>query len=307
MRLIFMGSPDFAVPVLAALIDAGHEIVCAYTQPPRPAGRGQKEKPCAVHAFAAEHSIPVRAPKSLKKSADEQAVFAALEADAAVTAAYGLILPKAVLDAPRLGCINVHASLLPRWRGAAPIQRAIMAGDDETGITIMQVDEGLDTGPILLTDRLPITAATTAGTLHDDLAEMGARLTIQALDGLADGTISAWAQPDEGSTYAAKIERDEARIDWNLPATQLERNLRAFHPWPGVWFEYTGMRIKALAAEVCDAAPASNPGTVIDDKLCVACGEGALRLTRVQRQGKAPADAQAFLRGFSLPAGSVLE
>jgi len=306
MRLIFMGSPDFAVPVLAALIDAGHEIVCVYAQPPRPAGRGQKEKPCAVHAYASAHSIPVRTPKSLKKSDAEQAAFAALGADLAVTAAYGLILPIAVLDAPRLGCINVHASLLPRWRGAAPIQRAIVAGDTETGITIMQLDEGLDTGPILLSERLPITGTTTAGTLHDDLAEMGARLAIQAVDSLAGGTVRARAQPDDGSTYAAKIERNEARIDWALPATQLERQLRAFHPWPGLWFEYDGIRIKVLAADVCNADPTPTPGTVVDDTLCVTCGEGALRLTRVQREGKAPADAQAFLRGFSLPAGTIL-
>jgi len=217
-----------------------------------------------------------------------------------------LILPKAVLDAPRLGCINVHASLLPRWRGAAPIQRAIMAGDEETGITIMQVDEGLDTGPILLTESLPITASTTAGTLHDDLTEMGARLTVQALDGLADGTISATAQPDGGSTYAAKIERVEARIDWTLPAIQMERRLRAFHPWPGIWFEHEGIRIKVLAAEVCENVPGAAPGTVTDENLCVACGDDALRLTRVQREGKAPADAHAFLRGFSVPAGSIL-
>jgi methionyl-tRNA formyltransferase len=307
MRLIFMGSPDFSVPLLAALIDAGHEIVCVYAQPPRPAGRGQKEQPCAVHAYANQHSIPVRTPKSLKKSDDEQAAFAALNADVAVTAAYGLILPKAVLDAPRLGCINVHASLLPRWRGAAPIQRAIMAGDTQTGITIMQVDEGLDTGPILLTGSLPITATTTAGALHDDLAGMGARLTIEALRGLAKGTISPVPQPDDGSTYAAKIERAESRIDWSLPASQLERRLRAFHPWPGIWFEYEGVRIKVLAAEVCDGDAAAEPGTVMDENLRVACGEGALRLTRVQREGKAPADAQAFLRGYSILAGSILD
>lgn len=306
LRLIFMGSPDFAVPVMAALIGAGHDVICAYSQPPRPAGRGHKEKPCAVHAFAAERSIPVRTPKSLKKSEDEQAAFAEWGADAAVTAAYGLILPKAVLDAPRLGCINVHASLLPRWRGAAPIQRAIMAGDDKTGVTIMQVDEGLDTGPILLTRSLPITGATTAGTLHDDLAEMGARLTVEALDLLAKGEISPVPQPADGSTYAAKIEPAECRIDWTLPAVELERRVRAFHPWPGVWFEHDGTRIKVLAAAVCDVDKKVIPGTVVDERLTVACGSGALCLEKVQREGKAPADADAFLRGFGLPAGTCL-
>lgn len=307
LRLIFMGSPDFGVPVLTALIDAGHSIACAYTQPPRPAGRGHKERPCPVHVFAAARGIPVRTPKSLKKSQDEQVAFAELGADAAVTAAYGLILPKAVLDAPRLGCFNVHASLLPRWRGAAPIQRAILAGDAETGVTIMQVDEGLDTGPTLVTEKVPITRQTTAGSLHDDLAAVGARLVVEALDGVAEGRIRPVPQPQDGATYAAKLERGESRIDWTRPAAEIERRIRAFHPWPGAWFEHGGMRIKALTAAMTDGNTEAAPGTVLDDLLTVACGTGTLRVERVQREGKGASDTQAFLRGYALAPGSVLE
>lgn len=305
LRVVFMGSPDFAVPVLAALIDAGHDIACVYAQPPRPAGRGQQERPAPVHAFAAERGLAVRTPVSLKKSEVEQDAFVALEADAAVTAAYGLILPKRVVEAPRLGCLNVHASLLPRWRGAAPIQRAILAGDAETGITLMLMDEGLDTGPILLTERVPITPTTTTGTLHDALAAVGARLAVEALAGLAEGRIAPRPQPAEGATYAAKLEREESRLDWRLPAVDLERRVRAFQPLPGAWCEAAGSRIKVLAARVLSGAGQA-PGTVVDDALTVACGEGALRLERVQREGKAPADAAAFLRGFAVPAGSRL-
>jgi len=306
LRLIFMGSPDFGVPVLSALIDAGHEIVCAYTQPPRPAGRGHKERPCPVHAFAEARGIPVRTPKSLKKSEEEQAAFAALNADLAVTAAYGLILPKAVLDAPRLGCLNVHASLLPRWRGAAPIQRAILAGDAETGVTIMQVDEGLDTGPMLIAGRVPITAETTGGSLHDALAEVGARLIVEAVAGVAAGTLKPTPQPENDVTYAAKLEKAESRIDWSRPAVEIERQIRAFHPWPAAWFESGGKRIKALAATVVDGEAGAAPGTVLDDILTISCGEGALCIERVQREGKGPTDAVSFLRGYALPPGAVV-
>jgi methionyl-tRNA formyltransferase len=304
MRIVFMGSPDFAVPVLAALLHAGHEIACVYAQPPRPAGRGQKERPCPVHAFAAEKGLAVRTPAKLRSEAEQKA-FSDLAADVAVVAAYGLILPAPILQAPRRGCINVHASLLPRWRGAAPIQRAIMAGDEETGVTIMGVDEGLDTGPMLLRGTVPITPATTASHLHDALADLGARLTVDALARL--DTLEAQAQPAEGITYAHKLERAEGRLDWTRPAAELERLIRALNPWPGVWFEYGEDRIKALAADVAEGNPAGPPGTVLDDRLTIACGSGALRLTRVQRAGKAPADSESFLRGYSLPAGSRLQ
>lgn len=305
LRLVFMGSPDFAVPVLAALMEAGHEIACVYAQPPRPAGRGHQERLAPVHAFAAEKGLTVRTPVSLKKSEAEQDAFAGLGADAAVTAAYGLILPKRVVEAPRLGCLNVHASLLPRWRGAAPIHRAILAGDAETGVTLMLMDEGLDTGPILLTEHVPITPSTTTGTLHDALAVVGSRLAVEALTGLAEGRIVPRPQPAEGATYAAKLEREESRLDWRLPAADLERRVRAFQPSPGAWCEVAGSRVKVLAARVLPGA-GKVPGTVVDDALTVACGENALRLERVQREGKGPADAAAFLRGFAVPAGSRL-
>jgi methionyl-tRNA formyltransferase len=308
LRLVFMGSPDFAIPVLSALIDAGHEIAAVYSQPPRPSGRGQQERPCPVHAFAAERTIPVHTPKSLKKSEEEQRLFADFGADLAVTAAYGLILPKAVLEAPRLGCINVHASLLPRWRGAAPIQRAILAGDAETGVTIMQVDEGLDTGPILLAKRVAITSNTTGGGLHDELAELGARLTVEAIEGLVGGSLEAVAQPEVGATYAEKLDRDESRIDWNRTAAEIERKIRAFDPWPGAWFSHQGTRIKVLSAAVLEADADAQPGTLVSPTgLTVNCGEGALRIDRVQRQGKAATDTESFLRGYTLAAGTILE
>ncbi|PIW26784.1 MAG: methionyl-tRNA formyltransferase [Rhodospirillales bacterium CG15_BIG_FIL_POST_REV_8_21_14_020_66_15] len=305
LDLVFMGSPEFSIPALRALLDAGHRVTCVYAQPPRPAHRGQKETPCPVHAFALEKGIPVRTPKSLKDPA-EQTAFAALGADAAVVVAYGLILPKAVLDAPRLGCLNIHASLLPRWRGAAPIQRAIQAGDAETGVTIMQMDAGLDTGPMLLTGKAPITPATTAGALHDDLSALGARLIVEALAGLQAGMLTATPQPTEGATYAAKLERGEGRLDWTKTAAELERTVRAFDPWPGTWFEWGGERIKVLAAQAIAAPGREPPGTVLDDRATVQCGTGALRLTRLQRPGKGAMDAEALLRGFSLPPGTRL-
>ncbi|WP_448202680.1 methionyl-tRNA formyltransferase [Azospirillum sp. sgz302134] len=306
LRLVFMGTPDFAVPSLRALVEAGHEVACVYSQPPRPAGRGQQVQKSPVHRFAEEHGIPVRTPKSLR-NAEAQAEFAALKADAAVVAAYGLILPQPVLDAPRLGCLNVHGSLLPRWRGAAPIQRAILAGDAETGITIMQMDIGLDTGAMLLKDRVPITAHTTATSLHDDLAAMGARLIVEALDGIAEGRLTAEPQPEEGVTYAAKLTREDGRLDWTRDAAYVERQVRALTPWPGCWFDIRNERIKVLKAEPSPDARKAAPGTLLDDRLTIACADGAVRLTAVQRPGKAPVDGAAFLRGFALPVGSVLE
>ena len=305
LRLAFMGSPEFALPSLRALEAAGHEIAAVYAQPPRPAGRGHKERPCPVQAYAERRGWALRTPKTLKDSSESQA-FAALGLDAAVVVAYGLILPAAVLAAPRLGCVNLHASLLPRWRGAAPIQRAILAGDAQTGVTIMAVDEGLDTGPILLREAVPIAATATAAELHDRLAEVGARLMVAALDGLDAGRLEARPQPEEGVTYAAKLKPGEGHLDWRRPAAELERAVRAFTPWPGAEFEANGARIKVLAAEVVEGAPGAAPGTLLDDRLTVACGEGALRLTRVQRAGKAAMDAQALLRGFPVAAGTRL-
>jgi methionyl-tRNA formyltransferase len=302
LRVIFMGSPDFAVPTLTAILDAGHDVPAVYAQPPRPAGRGQKERPCPVHAFAAEQGLEVRTPASLK-DANAQADFAELNADIAVVVAYGLILPKVVLEAPWLGCINGHASLLPRWRGAAPIQRAIIAGDKETGVTIMQMDEGLDTGGILLREAVPITPATTASELHDTLCLLSARLTVEALENLPSENLVAVPQPEEGVKYAAKLNRREGRLDWTRPADELERSVRALNPWPGVWFELQGERIKVLAAEVAPGKGAA--GTVLDG-LKVACGKDALNITKAQRSGKGALDAEAFLRGYALDPGSVL-
>jgi len=304
LRLVFMGSPDFSVPVLAALLEAGHEIVCVYSQPPRPAGRGQKQKLSPVQAFAETQGLAVRTPETLK-SAKDQAEFQAWQADAAVVVAYGLILPAAVIDAPRLGCWNVHASLLPRWRGAAPIQRAIMAGDTKTGVSIMKIDTGLDTGPVALRREIPLGDQTTAPDLHDALSEMGAAMMVEALAGLAAGTLHLSPQPGDGVTYAAKLSRAEGRLDWNCPAVDLERQVRALNPWPGVWFEFSGERIKVLAAAVADEA--GTPGTTIDDMLGVACGAGVLRLLRVCRAGKSAQDAGTFVRGFPIPAGTKLD
>ena len=304
LRLAFMGTPDFAVPSLRALAAAGHEVAAVYTQPPRPAGRGHKPQASPVQACAEAEGWPVRAPTSLK-DASEQAAFAALGLDAAVVVAYGLILPRAVLRAPRLGCLNVHASLLPRWRGAAPIQRAIMADDAETGITIMQMDEGLDTGPILLREAVPIEAETTAADLHDTLAVLGARLIVEALEGLAAGILTPRPQPETGVTYAAKLTKADGRLDWRRPAEELARQVRALAPWPGATIEAGGERLKVLSAEAVDGASAP-PGTVLDDAFTVACGGGVLRLTRLQRPGKAPMAAADLVRGFPVPCGMRL-
>ncbi len=305
LRLIFMGSPDFAVPVLDALIAAGHDIIGVYCQPPRPAGRGHHETPCPVHAAAEARELMVRTPVSLK-NADEQAAFAALNADAAVVAAYGLILPKAALAAPRLGCVNVHASLLPRWRGASPIQRAILAGDEQSGVTIMQMDEGLDTGPMLMAEAVPITSQTTAPALHDALAAIGARLIVKALDGLADGSLKPTRQPATGVTLAPKLDRSEGRLDWRRDAGELERALRALNPWPGTWFEHEGLLLRVRSGVVIDGVAGAEPGTILDGQLTVACGHSALRLTQLQRPGKAATQADDFLRGYPLAKGTVL-
>ena len=298
MRLVFMGTPDFAVTTLKALIDTGHEVACVYSQPPRPAGRGMAERPSPVHAFAAAQGIEVRTPLSLKDAA-EQARFAALGADAAVVVAYGLLLPKTLLDAPRLGCFNVHASLLPRWRGAAPIQRAIMAGDRESGVTIMRMEEGLDTGPMCKVGRLAITPATTAQSLHDELAELGARLMVEVL---AQPDITATPQPAEGVTYARKIDKAEARIDFSKPAQDVRNHIHGLSPFPGAWFPLNGTRIKVLLCEVAEGE--GQPGTFLDDALTVACGSGAIRLLKLQREGKGAMEATDFLRGFPIPKGT---
>ena len=301
LRLAFMGSPDFAVPALRALHEAGHDIAAVYCQPPRPAGRGQAVRPCPVHAAAEGMGLPVRSPARLKRDEAEHAAFRALNLDVAVVAAYGLILPQAMLDAPHRGCLNIHASLLPRWRGAAPIQAAILAGDTETGITIMQMDAGLDTGAMLLRDAVPITPATTASDLHDALAAMGARLILRTLDEAPP----AVAQPQEGATYAPKLTRDDGRIDWSREAAALDRQVRALNPWPGTFAILDGEVLKILAAT--PEAGQGPPGTVLDEALLVvATGCGALRLARIQAPGRAALPADAFLRGRKVPAGTRL-
>lgn len=300
MRIVFMGTPDFAVPTLEALVHAAHEVVCVYTQPPRKAGRGKKLQPSPVHLAAERLGIEVRHPASLK-SQEEKDAFAALDADVGVVAAYGLILPQAVLDAPAHGCLNVHASILPRWRGAAPIQRAILAGDPGTGVTIMQMEAGLDTGPMLATVRTPIDRKT-AGELTEELAQKGAQLMVGTLRDLAIHI--PVEQDDAEATHARKIDKSEARLDWSQDAAQVERQVRAFTPWPGAFFEFEDQRVKVLAAEIVDES--GQPGTVLDDRLTVACGSGALRLTRVQRAGKPAMDTADFQRGRAIEAGAQL-
>ncbi len=299
-----MGTPDFAVPALTALIAAGHDIAAVYSQPPRPAGRGQKERLSPVHALAAARGLTVETPKSLR-NAEAQARFASYNADIAVVAAYGLILPKAVLEAPRFGCLNIHGSLLPRWRGAAPIQRAIMAGDRETGICIMQMDEGLDTGGVLSRDSIPIGPKTTAGDLHDTLAALGAAMIVPAVEGCARGAMTAVPQPAEGVTYAAKIDKAETHIDWSRPALELDRHIRALSPFPGAWTQFGKERIKILAVEIVTDR-SGPPGQTLDDVLLIGCGTWALRATLIQREGKRPMPADESLRGNLVPRGSVL-
>jgi methionyl-tRNA formyltransferase len=301
LRIVFMGTPAFAAVALKALVDSGHEVIAVYSQPPRPKGRGMETRKSPVHLLAEEQDIAVRTPTSLR-SVEETAAFAALRADVAVVAAYGLILPQAVLAAPRHGCLNIHASLLPRWRGAAPIQRAIMAGDARTGVTVMQMEEGLDTGPMLMKEELAIGPDMNAGALHDALAEMGARLVVQALDQLPD--LKPVPQPADGVTYAAKITKEECRIDWRRSAAEVDRHIRGLSPAPGAFTEVNGERLTILAADLEPGSGAA--GTVIDDRLTIACGEGALRPTLVKRAGKRAMNAEEMLRGFAVPKGTTL-
>lgn len=303
LRVAFMGTPDFSCSVLNALLKSDHDVICVYSQPPRKAGRGKKIVPTPVHQLAEENGIEVRTPLSLKAE-DTQQEFADLELDVAVVVAYGLLLPKAILEAPKYGCLNLHASLLPRWRGAAPIQRAIMAGDTETGAGIMQMAEGLDTGDVLAEVKLPIHADTTAGSLHDALAEAGSALMVETLNNLQTVRQSPAVQPEDGVTYAKKIDKAEAVIDWTLPANELGCHIRGLSPFPGAFFEHNGQRIKVLNAELVEGS--GKPGEILDDMLTVACGDKALKLTLLQKAGKSPMDAKTLLNGFSLPKGEVL-
>ncbi|KXV61308.1 methionyl-tRNA formyltransferase [Acetobacter senegalensis] len=304
MRIIFMGTPDFAVPALHALHAAGHEIAAVYTQPPRPAGRGKALRASPVHQAAETLGLPVRHPVSLRKNTDEWAAFAAFQADVAVVAAYGLILPQSMLDIPRLGCLNIHASLLPRWRGASPIQSAILAGDTESGVTIMQMEAGLDTGPMLLRGSVPINGQTTASSLHDALSALGGTLIVQALADQPPAT----PQPEDGVTYAQKLTREDGRINWQESAIAIDRRIRALTPWPGTFTLLAdGMVLKIGAAvPLPQHKHSAKAGTVLDDKLTVACGEGAVQLTRLQKPGRGMMEAEAFLRGHPLPPGTVL-
>jgi len=306
MKIAFLGTSEFAVPALQALVDAGHDVVAVYARAPKPAGRGQQERKTPVHRLADTLGLPVRTPKTLKTD-EEAAAFKALDLDAAVVVSYGHILTKPFLDAPVLGCINIHGSLLPRWRGAAPIHRAILAGDAETGVTTMRMDEGLDTGPMLLAERTPITAADTAESVHDRLAALGATLIVSTLDGLMRRSIDPTPQPEQGVTYAHKLGKEEGALDWRRPAAELERKVRAFHPWPGTAFTFDGEQIKVLEAALALAGGAPGMVSVARDGFpVVACGVGGLRLLKLQRPGKAAQAADAFLRGFALPAGTVL-
>src|SRR4249920_15323 len=294
MRLIFMGTPDFAVPTLIELAARGHEIAAVYTRAPKPAGRGMDLQRTPIEREARRLALPVHTPKTLKDD-DVQKVFHAHNADAAIVVAYGLILPKPVLEAPRLGCFNVHASLLPRWRGAAPINRAVMAGDPDSGVTIMQMDEGLDTGAMAMAERMLIGADMTAGELHDALSRLGADLMLRVLAAADRGLLQLTPQPQAGVTYAEKISKNETRIDWSRPWKQVHDHIRGLSPFPGAWFEIDGARIKALRSTKGDGSGVA--GTVLDDKLTIACGAGAVRLTQVQRAGKQPMSADEFLRG----------
>jgi len=301
MRLIFMGTPAFSVPVLEALVAAGHDVAAVYCQPPRPAGRGRKDRPTPVHARALEMGLEVRHPVSLK-GAEAQEAFAALRADVAVVVAYGLILPQAVLDAPRLGCLNIHASLLPRWRGAAPIHRAVMAGDASTGVCIMQMEAGLDTGPVLLRREVEIGAEETTGNLHDRLSAMGAEAIVDAL--ARRDALSPEPQPDEGVTYAEKIDKAEAAVDWTRPAVEVDRQIRGLSPFPGAWTLIGGERVKLLGSRRAEGS--GQPGEALTGDLRIACGAGAVEITRAQRAGKGAQAAEVFLNGLPVPAGTIL-
>ncbi|HEY5106836.1 MAG TPA: methionyl-tRNA formyltransferase [Caulobacteraceae bacterium] len=307
MRLAFLGTPDFAVPTLAALIDAGHEIVRVYSQPPAARGRGHAVRPSAVHAYALDRGLEVATPVSMR-AGGEIAAFRVLGADAAVVVAFGQILAPEVLEAPRLGCFNLHASLLPRWRGAAPIARAIMAGDSETGACVMRMSEGLDEGPVLDCARLPIGALDTAGILHDALASLGARLMADCLADVSRGAAIETSQPTQGATYARKLKAVDTRIVWERPAAMVDRQIRGLSPFPGAWFAVSSprgpVRVRALLSCVEDANGAA--GTVLDDRLLIACGTGAVRILRGQREGRGVQDGEALVRGFAVPAGSRL-
>ena len=309
LRTIFMGTPDFSVPTLSEILGAGHEVVAVYSQPPRKSGRGMEETPTPVHSYAQAAGIPVFHPTSLK-SDDEISRFQAHEADVAVVVAYGLILPKPVLDAPRLGCLNLHASKLPRWRGAAPIQRAIMAGDTETASMVMRMEAGLDTGPVCLAELVPIGPNTTAGELHDQLAQGGASLMVRALAALARDSLDETPQSQDGVTYAAKIEKAESKIDFSRSATEIHNHIRGLSPFPGAWFETSAAgkteRVKVLRSEIVAGVDVGDTrhGTLLDDQITIACGSGAVRLKQLQRAGKKPMMADELLRGFKLPAGT---
>ncbi|MBU1334685.1 MAG: methionyl-tRNA formyltransferase [Alphaproteobacteria bacterium] len=297
MRVVFMGTPDFSVPTLTEIVSSGHEVVAVYTRAPKPAGRGQEERKSPVHLAAEGFGIPVFTPRSLKGEA-EQIVFASHQADVAIVVAYGLLLPRPILEAPALGCLNLHGSLLPRWRGAAPIQRAIMAGDTQTGVMVMQMDEGLDTGPVAIGEVMPIGPDMTAGELHDTMMRTGADLMGRALAALERGSLDFTPQPETGAVYAKKIEKAEARIDWSRPAAEVHNHIRGLAPFPGAWFELElarkPVRIKALRSILAEGSGA--PGTLLDG-LTIACGSGAVRLTQLQREGKGAMDAATFLRG----------
>jgi methionyl-tRNA formyltransferase len=311
LRVVFMGTPEFALPTLAGIVAAGHQVAAVYTQPPRPAGRGMAEKKSPVHLFAEGHGLAVETPRSLKRESEQQA-FALRQPDIGIVVAYGLLLPKPVLDAPRHGCLNLHASALPRWRGAAPIQRAIMAGDRETAASIMRMDVGLDTGPVCASERLPIGEDMTAGELHDLLAERGAKLMLRALADLETAALRCTPQPDHGVTYAAKIDKAETRIDFALPARDVHNRVRGLSPAPGAWLEAANEgrseRIKVLRTTLAPGGGPAGiiPGTVLDEALTVACGEGAVQILEVQRSGKRPMSAGDFLRGFPLRPGTRL-
>jgi methionyl-tRNA formyltransferase len=307
-----MGTPGFAVPALEALVASPHHIVAVYTQPPRPAGRGQKIARSPVHEAAASHGIEVRHPDSLKPEAEKEA-FAALDLDAAVVAGYGLLLPKAILAAPRHGCFNIHSSLLPRWRGAAPIQWGILAGDSETGVTIMRLEPGMDTGPMLIQQAVPITPDSTSAGLYDEVFKLGARLILPALEGCIAGTVIPVRQDEAGATHARKLTREDGRLDWAQPAPYLHRQIRALVPWPGTWFDRNGEIVKVAAAQIADSSPSpsssgreASSGTLLDDRMTIACGEGALRLVSVQRPGRGWVDGAAFMRGAGLKAGDKI-
>ncbi len=305
MRLAFMGTPDFALIALKNMVKSGFKPICVYTKVPREKGRGHRLQKSPVHLYAEDQGIEVRTPTSFKKDPTAVDDFKALNLDIAIVAAYGLILPASILETPKHGCINIHGSLLPRWRGAAPIHRAIEAGDTKTGVTIMQMDEGLDTGPMILKGTFPITDKDTGQTIHDQMAAQGGELIVKTLKKLQeDGQLEATTQPEDGVTYAHKLEKEEGRIDWTQSAQALERKIRAFTPWPGTWFEYGGQRFKILKARLSDQI--GDPGTILDDQLTIACGEGALQITRLQRASKAPMELDEFLRGFDLPVGTIL-